>query len=325
MRTLRILIADDHAGVRRSIRTLLASHAEWDVSGEAADGQEAVDQARRLEPDVALLDITMPKLNGLEAARQIRRELPGTHILILTTNESEQLAQEARRAGAQGLISKSDAHETLIRAIEAIRESGTAVHLAGQIVSELRHIGAFFHSEEERCRILEPFINEGLAQGEKALHIIDPPDRGRHVRLLTKAGVDVDRAEARHQLQLLPWAEAYLREGEFDQEAMLKLLQKILTDGSAQGFPRTRVIAHMEWALENRPGVRDLVEYEARLNYVLPQFSDVVICAYDLTKFSGDVIIDVIRGHPAVMIDELLTDNPFYAPPDKIIKSLGKE
>jgi hypothetical protein len=141
---------------------------------------------------------------------------------------------------------------------------------------------------------------------------------------LAKSGIDVDRAEERRQLQLLPWAEAYLRKREFDQQAMLKLLQKILTDGSAQGFSRTRVIAHMEWALEDRPGVGDLVEYEARLNYVLPQFGDVVICAYDLTKFSGDLIIDVMRGHPAVIVDGLLTDNPFYAPPDRIIEGLGR-
>jgi DNA-binding NarL/FixJ family response regulator len=319
MQTLRILVADDHAAVRRSICSLLASRAEWTVS-EAADGEEAVEQARRLQPDVVLLDLSMPKLNGLEVARRIRQEFSATHVFILTMHGSDQLAEEAHRAGADGLISKSDAHRSLIPAIDSLRYPRTAIHLAGGVVDEFLHIGAFFRSEEERYRILVPFIAEGLARGEKAVHIIDPPDRGMYVRQLTERGIDVPGAEARRQLRLLPWTEAYLREGKFDKQAMLTLLQERLTEGSAEGFSRTRAIAYMEWALQDRPGVTDLVEYEGRLNDVLPRFNDVVICAYDVTKFPGDLIDKAMRTHPAVIVDGLLKENASYSPRD-IVKA----
>lgn len=314
MQTLHILVADDHAAVRRSICSLLATHGGWNVS-EAADGEEAVEQARRLVPDVVLLDLMMPKLNGLEVARRILQEHSGTHVLILTVHASEHLVQEARRAGADGLISKSEAHRSLIRTIEALGEPETAIHLAGGIVSDVRHIGAFFRSEEEWYRVLVPFIGEGLARDEKALHFIDPPDREKHVRQLMDGGIDVHAAEARRQLQFLSWTQAYLREGKFVVQEMLTLLRQLFADGSAEGFSRTRAVACMEWALEDRPGVSDLPEYEARVNDVVPQFGDVVICSYDLARFPPRLVKEVMRSHPAVIVDGLLTDNPKYSSP----------
>jgi DNA-binding NarL/FixJ family response regulator len=324
MAALRILIADDHAPVRRSIRALLESHAQWSVCGEAADGEEAVDEAGRLRPDVVLLDVSMPKLNGLEAARRIRRSVPTAQFLVLTMHSSDQLPEEARRAGARDVVMKSDADRSLIGAIESLRAPDRAIALAGSVLRQWRHVAAFFSSEEERYRVLAPFIADGLAVGEKALHIIDSPYRDRHMRCLTEAGIDASGAEARHQLLLLPWEEAYLRDGRFDQHAMISLVRRVLSDGSAQGYPLTRGIAHMEWALQNRPGVHDLVEYEGRLNDVLAACDDVVICAYDLTKFTGDVILDVIRSHRMIIIAGSLHENPFYVPPDQMIAELRK-
>jgi DNA-binding NarL/FixJ family response regulator len=324
MPALRILIADDHAAVRRGIRSLLESHGQWNVCGEAADGEEAVEEAGRLRPDVVLLDVSMPKLNGLEAARQIRRSVPAAQFLVLTMHGSDQLPEEARRAGVRKIVMKSDADRSLIGAIESLRAPEREIPLAGSIVRQWRHIAAFFHSEEERYRVLAPFISDGLAVGEKALHIINPPDRDRHVRRLTGAGIDVSGAEARHQLLLLPWDKVYLRDGRFDQHAMIGLLRRLLDDGSAEGYPLTRGIAHMEWALQDRSGVHDLVEYEARLNDVLAEYDDVVICAYDLTKFTGELILDVLRSHPMIIIAGSLRENPFYAPPDQMIAELGR-
>ncbi|MEK6374796.1 MAG: MEDS domain-containing protein [Acidobacteriota bacterium] len=311
MKALRILIADDHAVVRRSLRSLLESHPGCTVS-EAANGREAVEQTRRLEPDIVLLDMTMPELNGLEATRQILKEAPGTPVLILTVHESDELADEVRRAGGRGMIDKYRAHETLIAAIESLVGSKAPIHLAGSVVGRARHIAAFFSSDAERDRVLAPFIAEGLEQGEKALHFIDPSDRDLHVRRLREAGVNIERAEEQGQVQLVPWEKITLRGGYFDQEAMLTRIQEVLSDGAAKGFPLTRLVAHMEWALEDRPGVEDLVEFEARLNYVLPKFDDVVICAYDLTKFKGDIIAGALRSHPAVVFGGALRENPFY-------------
>ena len=121
MQALRILIADDHAVVRAGLRTLLESHPGWQVCAEASDGREAVDKASKLKPDVAVIDIGMPLLNGVEATRQIRAASPSTEILILTMHESEDLVQQVVHAGARGYILKDDADRVLIAAVEAVR------------------------------------------------------------------------------------------------------------------------------------------------------------------------------------------------------------
>jgi DNA-binding NarL/FixJ family response regulator len=117
---LRILIADDHEVARRGIRSLLESHDAWEVCGEAKDGREAIDMVRDLKPDVLLLDVAMPNLNGLEAARQILAAAPTLAILILTMHDSDQTIREVLRAGARGFLLKSDAGKDLIAAVEAL-------------------------------------------------------------------------------------------------------------------------------------------------------------------------------------------------------------
>lgn len=151
------------------------------------------------------------------------------------------------------------------------------IRFAGSVLGPQRHVCAFFHTPDEEYRVLLPFIKEGLERGEKAFHIVDPKQRAEHQRRLGSAGIDVAAAEQRGQFELRNWADAYLRDGHFDQDRMLTLIQEVLDRGSRQGFALTRLIAHMEWALEDRPGVDDLVEYETRLNYILPRYKDPVI------------------------------------------------
>lgn len=151
------------------------------------------------------------------------------------------------------------------------------VHLAGSVLERSRHVCAFFHTPDEEYRVLLPFVVEGIDRGERAFHIVDPDMRQDHVQRLQQAGIDVAATEARGQLEIRPWQEAYLRGGHFDQNAMLALIQEVLEAGPARGFSLTRLVAHMEWALEDRPGVDDLVEYETRLNYLLPRYPDPVI------------------------------------------------
>lgn len=124
--------------------------------------------------------------------------------------------------------------------------------------------------------MLLPFILEGFAQGDRAFHIVDPAHRPEHLRRLAEAGIDVEEQEQSRQLAVRVWQDAYLRGGSFDQDAMLALIQEVLHEGRSQGFSLTRLVANMEWALEDRPGVEEIVEYETRLNYVLPQFDDAV-------------------------------------------------
>jgi hypothetical protein len=151
------------------------------------------------------------------------------------------------------------------------------IHFAGAVLDRSRHICAFFDSAESEYRLTLPFVKEGLERGEKAFHIVDRAQHAAYIARLAEAGIDVESAAARGQLELRVWEEAYLRDGHFDQNAMLALIQEVLDGGKAQGFPLTRLVAHMERALEDRPGVADLVEYETRLNYILPRYRDPVV------------------------------------------------
>jgi len=122
---LRILIADDHELARRGIRALLENHPGWEVCAEAKDGRDAVEQAAATKPNLVLLDIGMPNLNGLEAARQILATNPGVAILILTMHDSDNVVREVLRAGARGYVLKSDAGRDLIAAVEALQRQRT--------------------------------------------------------------------------------------------------------------------------------------------------------------------------------------------------------
>ena len=122
MTNLRLLIADDHAVVRAGLRALLESRKGWQVCAEAADGRDAVEKATKHKPDVIILDIGMPLLNGVEAARRIRKALPQSEILILTMHESDELVQQVVEAGARGYILKDEADRVLHAAIDALRQ-----------------------------------------------------------------------------------------------------------------------------------------------------------------------------------------------------------
>jgi DNA-binding NarL/FixJ family response regulator len=122
---LRILVADDHEVARKGIRALLEAHSGWEVCAEAKDGREAVEYATRLNPDILLLDIGMPNLNGLDATRQILAAIPDARILILTIHDTEQVVREVLAAGARGFMLKSDAGRDLIAAVEALQHKRT--------------------------------------------------------------------------------------------------------------------------------------------------------------------------------------------------------
>lgn len=120
MSSLRILIADDHEVVRQGIVGMLNSRKGWEVCGQASDGREAVKMVEKLKPAIAILDITMPELNGIDAARQIRKTAPGVKILIYSMHYTERLVQEVFQAGADGYVLKSDAGRHLVQAVETI-------------------------------------------------------------------------------------------------------------------------------------------------------------------------------------------------------------
>jgi hypothetical protein len=204
-----------------------------------------------------------------------------------------------------------------------MNRSTRKVSLAGREIGCSCHACAFFHTEEQFYRVLLPFVQEGFAAGDRAVHIVDPAKRDRHIQALTDAGIDAERSQEARQLEVRRWEDAYLREGQFDQDAMLALIQEVLEDGHRQKFPMTRLVANMEWALEDRPGVRDIVEYESRLNYILPKYDDTVVCTYDLGKFSAIAVMDILRTHPMVIVGDVMQENPFYTPPGQLLPELA--
>jgi DNA-binding NarL/FixJ family response regulator len=120
---LRILIADDHEVVRRGLSTLLQTHEGWEICGEAKDGREAVEMAKQLKPDVVILDVGMPNLNGLAATRQLAQQNPNQKIIVLTITDSDEVIREALDAGARGFVLKSDAARDLVSAVEALQHN----------------------------------------------------------------------------------------------------------------------------------------------------------------------------------------------------------
>ena len=197
--------------------------------------------------------------------------------------------------------------------------NGGSVHCAGANLGRHRHIRAFFNSVDEEHRVLRSFVKDGFDQGDKACHLVNPDLWEDHIRWLGEAGIEVEQAMGTGQLELRRWRDAQLRGGRFDQDAMLALLEEQFQSGAAAGYPLTRLIGHMEWALAGKLGVDDLLEFETRVNYVMAKYDDAAICTYDLSKFSASVVMDIMRTHPAVIIGGLLQENPFFVPPDQFL------
>ncbi len=120
MGNLRIMIADDHDLVLRGLKTLLETHPGWKVCAEARNGREAVTMAETVKPDIAIMDVSMPDLNGIEAVRRIKKVSPHTELLVLSMHQTDQLIREIIEAGAKGYIVKSDSDRSLISAVEAL-------------------------------------------------------------------------------------------------------------------------------------------------------------------------------------------------------------
>ena len=181
-----------------------------------------------------------------------------------------------------------------------------------------RHVCAFFNGMDEHYRVLQSFIKDGFDRGEKAFHLVDPELREDHLRRLADAGIDVDDAMTSGQLEVHPWEDGPLHGDRFDQDVWFEGFEEVLRSGPASGYARTRFLAQMEWALVDMPGIDDMIEFETRVNYVVPKYEHRVICSYDLSKFDASTVVYALRTHPLVIIGGLLQENPFYADPDEL-------
>jgi hypothetical protein len=196
------------------------------------------------------------------------------------------------------------------------------IPFAGSQLDETRHVCAFFNSDEEGYRVLLPFIKDGFACGDKAVHVVNPDQHPNHLRRLTSAGIDTTATQQSGQLELRTNTDAYLRNGCFDQDRMIETFEQLASGNANGGFPLSRIVCHMDWAAEGRSHIDKLVEFESRVNQVWDQHDDAVICVYDLAKFGGTTVIDIMRTHPMVIIGGLLQQNPFFVPPKQFLPEL---
>jgi hypothetical protein len=189
----------------------------------------------------------------------------------------------------------------------------------GDLVGPL-HACAFFADREEEYRSLLPFAADCAHCGEGCLQYVDPARERERVERLAAAGIGVGKAAARGQVELRTWDDVYLRGGRFDQDEMLALIEEAMRHG--RRFGRTRLWADMGWALGGLPGSEDLIEYESRLNPLVEQHDDVVVCVYEHHKHSASVVMDILRTHPMVLVGDVLQQNPLYVPTERFLADL---
>ena len=203
-----------------------------------------------------------------------------------------------------------------------MNSTAAPIPFAGSMLGGYRHVCAFFSSPQEEYDTLLPFVRDGIERGERAYHVLPSQYREEHLEQLRNAGIDVVEAQQRRQLEVATPQETYLRGGRFNKDAMLALIQEALQTGATLGFSLTRLIAHAETVLADWSSVNDWIEYETRLNDVLPRYDDPVICTYDANLLNGTIAVDILRTHPVAIIGGLLYENPFFASPQEFLRQI---
>jgi two-component system, NarL family, response regulator LiaR len=191
--TIRVLIVDDHTIVRKGIRALLTEIAGLEVVGEAADGQEAIVQAARLNPDVVLMDLGMPRMDGIEATRLIRTQQPASRILVMTSFATDDKVLPAIKAGAQGYLLKESAPDDLVQAIKQINRGESSLHpvIARKVLQEIANPPDRPPTPDpltEREVTVLRLVAQGLGNRDIAekLHISDPTVRTHVSNIMSK-------------------------------------------------------------------------------------------------------------------------------------------
>lgn len=191
------------------------------------------------------------------------------------------------------------------------------VGVAGVELAPGDHVCAFYPSIPERDEILLPYLAEGLRSGEKCIVVLDSEDGPIIARKLAEKadGTPVE------SLELLSSRDTYLAGGGFDTKTMLTFWERSVSEAMSGGFSFARIAGEMTWALSNLPGVEELVGYEAELNRFLPRFPQVILCLYELDRFGGEVLVDVLKTHPKVLLGDTLLANPYYLEPEEFLAS----
>jgi hypothetical protein len=195
----------------------------------------------------------------------------------------------------------------------------TSLGVAGLTLLEGDHVCAFYRGIAERDELLIPYLRDGLASGDRCVCVVDACDPETVLARLGSV-IDVAAPLAGRQLDVLSSRDTYLLGGGFSTDRMLDFwrtqVAAAIDDG---GYHFARSVGEMTWALRDAPGVEALLGYESRLNRFLPEYPQVILCLYDLEAFSGDVIVDILKTHPKVLVGGSLIENPYYVEPDEYL------
>lgn len=183
------------------------------------------------------------------------------------------------------------------------------------------HVCALYRGSDGRDEVLLPYLEAGLQAGDRCIAVLDEADPDEVAARLSDS-CDADGARGSRQLDIRSSADTYLRGGGFSKPQMLEFWDQAVGTGMAEGgFSFTRSVGEMTWALRDMPGVEGLVDYESDLNRFLPQYPQVIVCLYDLDRFDGSVVVDLLRTHPKLLLRGSLIDNPYYLEPEEFLRS----
>lgn len=204
--------------------------------------------------------------------------------------------------------------------------------LASLIELEIRHLAlqpgdhlcAFYRGARDRDEILAGYLAKGLENGEKCICVLDVAER-RELTDRLRAHLALCERHRQNQLEILDCSDTYLRGGRFSQDEWFEFLDRSVDAAiNGEGYPVARVAGEMGWALHTScPRVGDLIAYEAKVNWFAPRYPQILMCLYDLERFSGEIIVDILKTHPRVLIHDTIIENPYYVSPEAFFAKQG--
>ena len=319
--SVQVLVAEDYPAFRRYLVSTLHSRADFQVVCEVADGSEAVQKARELQPDLILLDIGLRSLNGIEAARQIRNLSPNSKILFVSENRSSDVIEEALRTGALGYVVKSDAASDLLPAVEAVlqgkkfvsasvsvhhvndrRDEHTADHVSGKKVAPLsphnaavvrRHEVVFYSDDRQLLDRLSQFIAAALNAGNAAIVIATESHRDGLVRRLQAYGLEIGVAIEHGRYIALDAADtisAWIVNGMLDSVRFLESFGNLILTAAnaAKGeHPSVALFGEAADLLWKRGNVEAAIQDEELCNQLTKRYDVAILCGYSLGNIEG--------------------------------------
>ena len=195
-------------------------------------------------------------------------------------------------------------------------ESPFKLTLAGRTFNRPTHICAFFDSASQEEACVGPYVAQGLDNGEQVFAIRSAADCAPYMKRLAAAvGRTFDKEVASGQMRLRATEETYLAAPGFESDRMIEMLVHVIDESRDAGYPRVRTCGDMNWAIDGLASVEDLMEYEARVNLVVHAHECICMCIYDLNRFGGRAVMEVLATHPMVLMGDRIFDNPYYVDP----------